>query len=141
MIDQYGLYTETPRCSTKVYERGGEEVKLCTKCGDELTLDKFYTVRDGWMSACKKCTKAAMNKRYKRKGYRQGKPCRIRVVAVDVARGYNSRKPDREIEVGEEFRSMAWAECSTGISKQQISNQVTGKIPHARGVRFKYLEE
>ena len=48
--------------------------------------------------------------------------------------------PGRPVEVGERFRSIAWAECSTGIRRTHIVLNLSGKVPHARGVVFKYAE-
>ena len=50
------------------------------------------------------------------------------------------RPPARPVEVGERFRSIAWAECSTGITRSHIVLQLSGKVPHARGVVFEYEE-
>ena len=61
-------------------------------------------------------------------------------MVVEVGLRCN-REPDREIEVGETFRSIAWAECCTNINRGQIGAQLSGKITHARGVRFEYLND
>jgi len=50
------------------------------------------------------------------------------------------RPPDRPVDVGERFRSIAWAECSTGIGRGHICMQLNNKVSHARGVVFAYAE-
>jgi hypothetical protein len=58
---------------------------------------------------------------------------------VVVATGLKCQTaPGRAVEVGERFRSIAWAECSTGISKSHIVGQLSGRVKHARGVVFAY---
>ena len=47
--------------------------------------------------------------------------------------------PARPVEVGETFRSIAWAECSTGINRTHIVMQLSGKVKAARGVVFDYV--
>ncbi len=47
-------------------------------------------------------------------------------------------EPDRPPVVGDRFRSIAWAEHCTGISRTQIVMQLSGRIRHARGVVFAY---
>ncbi|VGO14765.1 hypothetical protein PDESU_03334 [Pontiella desulfatans] len=60
------------------------------------------------------------------------------IVVVEV--GLKCHKPPgRPLEVGERFRSIAWAECSTGIGRAHIIAQLSGRAPQARGVRFEYL--
>lgn len=49
--------------------------------------------------------------------------------------------PARPVEVGERFRSIAWAECSTGIHRTHIVGQLSGRVKHARGVVFAYEKE
>ena len=49
-------------------------------------------------------------------------------------------EPARPVEVGERFRSIAWAECSTGISRTHIVGQLSGRVKHARGIVFGYAE-
>ncbi len=67
-----------------------------------------------------------------------GKPAEVVVVQV----GLNCQKPlPRPVQVGERFRSIAWAECSTGISRTKIVGQLSGRLPHARGVVFAYAED
>ena len=51
------------------------------------------------------------------------------------------RSPARPVEVGEVFRSIAWAECSTGIHRTHIVMQLSGRVRAARGVRFGYVRE
>ena len=67
-----------------------------------------------------------------------GLPARIRVIRNDVP---CHRKPGRPVDVGEEFRSIAWAECSTGIHRTHIVGQLSGRVKHARGIVFEYMEE
>lgn len=62
------------------------------------------------------------------------------VVVVEVGLRCN-KPPGRPLEVGEVFRSIAWAECSTGISRTQIVGQLSGRLKQARGVRFAYAED
>jgi hypothetical protein len=51
------------------------------------------------------------------------------------------RPPGRPVAVGERFRNIRWAECSTGISHQHIGHVLSGRIKHARGVVFAYAED
>lgn len=62
------------------------------------------------------------------------------IVVVSVG-GSCNRPPDRTPEVGEIFRSIAWAECSTGINRSQIVAQLSGIVPQARGVIFNYYKK
>lgn len=59
------------------------------------------------------------------------------VVVLQVGLKCN-KPPGREVEVGERFRSIAWAECSTGIARTQIVGVLSGRLAHARGVVFGY---
>jgi hypothetical protein len=47
-------------------------------------------------------------------------------------------QPGRPVDVGERFRSISWAECSTGINRTHIVGQLSGRVKHARGVVFGY---
>ena len=60
------------------------------------------------------------------------------VVVVEV--GLRHTKPaGRPVAVGERFRSIAWAECSTAINKTHIDVQLSGRVKQCRGVRFGYI--
>lgn len=66
-----------------------------------------------------------------------GLPAPVVVVATGLK---CHTPPGRPVEVGERFRSIAWAECSTGIGRKHIVMQLSGTVRHARGVVFAYAE-
>lgn len=71
---------------------------------------------------------------------RRARSLGVAAPVVVLATGLACHKaPGRPVEVGERFRSIAWAECSTGISKSHIVGQLSGRVKHARGVVFGYV--
>ena len=68
--------------------------------------------------------------------YSLGKATPIKVAETGIK---CHRHPGRPLEIGETFRSIAWAECSTGIARAHILAQLRGRVKHARGTRFEYV--
>ena len=78
-----------------------------------------------------------------KKNNSMGQP--IKVVQVgfkgETSRQHADRPPGISLEVGKVFKSVGQAEMFTGISKNSIFANLSGRMKHARGIVFERVDK
>lgn len=101
--------------------------KICSKCGQELSIDNFYQTKNGWIdSMCKKCTSQQRRDRYNKTGKKEN-------------RIYYDKSKDRLVEHNGLSTSILWTPAMKSYLIENFPTTINKKLAETLGVPLRTM--